>query len=319
MSYLLDVLRKTLNEYRHAGGVHACLLFYATTDANSLTRRVARLPEYVLPMEIDEIGAVGMEAWFAALAYGASHVVLWSEFQVAPSVLRESQTQLTYAGAMLEGMGYSSDRLQLLVDESADTLVGKLKDLREQSDVFPATFAVFDEKQTNLRLALDHLYAQAPKPRPFVSLPTGAPFGEVWVSQERCTLCMACASQCPTSALLAGDDVPQLKFIEGNCIQCGLWARSCPENAIGPSPRYLYDSSQRRVARVMYEEQPFNCVACGKPFATQKMIDKMTQKLSQHWMFQSKDAMRRVQMCDDCRVTDMYRKEAGMDVHAKIE
>lgn len=85
-------------------------------------------------------------------------------------------------------------------------------------------------------LAVDHLFREAPAPRPLVSLPTGAPFGDILLDEARCTLCMACVSQCPGRALSAGDERPELGFVEENCVQCALCARSCPENAIAPTP-----------------------------------------------------------------------------------
>src|SRR5690606_38630013 len=110
--------------------------------------------------------------------------------------------------------------------------------------------------------------------------------------------------QCPGQALLAGDDRPQLKFIEENCVQCGLCERSCPEQAIVPSPRYLYEREARNQVRVLHEEEPFLCVRCGKAFATRSTIDRITAKLVNHPMFQG-DALRRIQMCEDCRVIAM--------------
>jgi hypothetical protein len=35
----------------------------------------------------------------------------------------------------------------------------------------------------------------------------------------------------------------------------------------------------------------------------------MTEKLRDHWMFQASDAVRRIQMCGDCRVRDMFQAE----------
>jgi len=319
MRYLLERLRKTLQQYRQAGGVQPCLLFYRAEDGDALLASAMQLPDFVLPVEIEEIGALGMEAWFTALAYGASHILLWSTAPLAASVLQASEAQLEYAGAILQGMGYGCDRLQLLDGVSSEQLLDCLYALPQQVDIFPASFSVFEDKRTNLRLALDHLYRQASRPRGFVPLPAGAPFGEVQVDQQTCTLCMACVSQCPAGALLAGEQLPQLKFIEDKCIQCGLCARSCPEDAIAPSPRYLYDAGKRLQTRVIHEEQPFLCSVCGKPFATRKMVDKMAQKLSQHWMFKGQqDAMRRLQMCEDCRVKDLYQQETLLDVHSKV-
>jgi ferredoxin len=121
---------------------------------------------------------------------------------------------------------------------------------------------------------------------------------------------MACVSQCPGKALLGGEEGPQLRFIEGNCVQCGLCGRSCPENAIGPSPRYLFDPVRRQTPRVLKEEPPFHCIRCGKPFGTRSLIDRMTTRLANHPLFLG-SALERLQMCEDCRVRAMYEAEVA--------
>ncbi len=120
---------------------------------------------------------------------------------------------------------------------------------------------------------------------------------------------MACVSVCPASALSDGVDKPQLGFIEANCVQCGLCDVACPENAITLLPRLLLDRDKRMTRRVLNEEEPFHCVVCGKPFATMSVIERMQDKLRGHWMFQDADARRRLQMCQDCRVKDMFESE----------
>ena len=77
---------------------------------------------------------------------------------------------------------------------------------------------------------------QATSARPLAELPAGAPFGTAMIDTRACTLCLACVTVCPGKALLDGHDVPQLRFLEANCVQCGLCTRSCPENAIWISP-----------------------------------------------------------------------------------
>jgi hypothetical protein len=61
---------------------------------------------------------------------------------------------------------------------------------------------------------------------------------------------------------------------------------------------------------MLHEEQPVCCVACGKPFATRSMLDKLSRKLEGHWMFQNEEARRRLHMCEDCRVRDLFTAEA---------
>ena len=111
-------------------------------------------------------------------------------------------------------------------------------------------------------------------------------------------------SACPSSALLDNPELPQLRFIEKNCVQCGLCATTCPEDAITLQPRLLL-GPQRKEARVLNETQPYGCVRCGKPFGTLKAIEAMLGKLAGHSMFQGA-ALERLKMCGDCRVIDIY-------------
>src|SRR5690606_4807846 len=100
---------------------------------------------------------------------------------------------------------------------------------------------------------------------------------------------------------------------EWNCVQCGLCESACPEDAIRLSPRFLFDAEQRQQSRVLHEEPPFCCVSCGKPFTTSGLLANVQRKLEGHWMFQTEEARRRLQMCEHCRVKDMFRsgRDAG--------
>jgi len=87
-------------------------------------------------------------------------------------------------------------------------------------------------------------------------------------------------------------------------VQCGLCEKTCPEDAIRLTPRLLL-GPQAKEAATLNEAEPFNCVTCGKPFGTRRMVESMTGKLGAHSMFASGGALRRLQMCGDCRVIDM--------------
>jgi len=179
-----------------------------------------------------------------------------------------------------------------------------------------ATFKAFNDKRQVIRAATDHLAEHSPPPQPSIKLTDQSPFGEVAVNQSACTLCLACVTVCPARALQDGETVPQLKFIESQCLQCGLCEKACPESAISLTPRYLYDSEMARKPAILNEEEPFNCVVCNTPFATHRIIDRMQTKLADHWMFENKKALRRLKMCEDCRVKDMFAdSQSGIDVH----
>ncbi len=305
----LAKLSELLKTYRNQGGATPVILYYdAETARARMQQLTAQLPEHVIPIEIAELGSVGMDVWLAGLAYGAAGVFMLPTFATPKKVLGEVEAQLEYAHAIIEGMGYTRDMLALLAIDDKDALA-VLSAATAKPVAAPATFASANEKRTTLRLAVEHLYTHAPAKKAEVALPKGSPFGQIFVNRDACTLCMSCVGACPVGALADGGDLPQLQFIEGNCVQCGLCETTCPEDAISLAARYLYDPEARRASRVMHQEAPFHCVSCGKPFATQKMMTRMTEKLQGHWMFQNTEAVKRIQMCGDCRVKDMFKAE----------
>jgi ferredoxin len=307
---LANALRQALQRYRAAGGSAPVVLFYDEHSQGALFEQIAAMPERVLPVKVEEVGSIGIDAWLVGLAHGAEAVMVLSSDRTPSQVVEATQEQLVTAWAILAGMGYEEGRLQLLNADQPSATLAALQDLPSSGTMRPATFIAPPGKRTRLRLALEHLHAQAPAPRRSVALPAGAPFGEVHVETKGCTLCMSCVSACPTFALQDGRGLPQLNFREWSCVQCGLCARTCPEDAITLSPRLLNDMDARERPRILHEEQPVCCVACGKPFATRSMLDKLSRKLEGHWMFQTEEARRRLQMCEDCRVRDLYTAEA---------
>jgi ferredoxin len=309
---LLTALRGALRDYHSAGGTAACVLFHDSASSAALEQHLVEgMPERILPVAIEEIGSVGMEAWFACLAYGAEAVVLLTSDRTPAQVTEALQLQLATAKAILAGMGYEEDRLRAINGDQPAAALEALRALPCGQPGQAATFATpaFDKRGT-LRLALQHLQDQAPATKRVTPLPEGSAFGEVRVNASACTLCMSCVSACPTHALQDGRGLPQLNFREWNCVQCGLCERTCPEDAITLSPRFLHDQGARERPRILHEEQPVCCVACGKPFATRAMLDKLARKLEGHWMFQTDAARKRLQMCEDCRVRDLFIAES---------
>lgn len=310
-----EQLRQLLKRFRAAAPDTAPALLFHDGEAGRMqaARIAAAVPEWLIPWPVEEIGSTGVDVWLTALAHGARGVVLLATASTPPGVRKALDGQLATARAALAALGYGAQRVQVLASPDDDTLVSAVAALPE-AEWQPAQFSAGDEKRTTLRLALEHLYAQAQDPAPMAELESGAPFGDVQVDGTACTLCMACAGLCPTAALLSGDGEPALRFIEWNCIQCGLCRTACPEDAIELAPRLLLDPERRMRIRVLHEDAPFNCVVCGKPFATQSVMTRMAEKLSGHWMFQTGEAKRRVQMCADCRVRDLLEKESGADL-----
>lgn len=303
---LLGYVRTILSGYREAGGSDPLLVFYDSASADALARELAgRLPENVLPVQLEEVGSLGMDAWFTCLAYGAGHVLVLTGPDTPRSIGDVIKREIDTAAAILEGMGYPGGVVEVLDSGDADSVAAAA--LRNETMMLarPARYTPPPEKRLLLQLAIDHLLEQAPSRRKVVPLPQGAPFGQVKVDKGACTLCMSCVAVCPTSALREGQGLPQLNFVESSCIQCGMCDKACPEDAVSLAPRFLYDAEERNAWRRLHEEQPICCISCGKPFVTRSMLKVMAQKLEGHWMFKTDTERRRLEMCDTCRVKDL--------------
>lgn len=297
----LDRLRKLLRSYRQAGGTTPMLLFHDADDGHAqLAALGEQLPGHVLPIEVEEVGSIGPEVWMASLAYGARTVSVLLPTNLPGRIRRELESQGEFVAAILEALGYPA-ALCLQDRVSVEPMTAAT-----MPSIEVAGFAGSDDKRAMLWMAIDHLIARAPRSPSVVPLPTGAPLGSIEVNAKACTLCMACVSVCPAPALADGVDKPQLRFIESYCVQCGLCERACPESAIQRIPRLLCDREARRSATILNEEAPYRCITCGKPFASQSMIEAIVAKLSGHSMYQDEAALRRLRMCDECRVRDMF-------------
>ncbi len=314
-------LRTMLTAYGHAGGRDAALLIHnegAGSDLINALGRSARsgktvrgLPARVLPVAVWHTASLGLDLWLAAIAQGASQVWVLSSADDAPAYRQALSQQMAVAQAILTGLGYSGQHFKLIEAGAADDLSAldtSLRTAAAQTVGRAGSFAAQAGKRATLDLALDHLIAQAPQAQDEIALPAvGSPYGALQVDAGKCTLCLSCVSACPASALSDNPDKPQLKFIEKNCVQCGLCAKTCPEDAITLQPRlWLADSGKARKApRVLAEMEPYRCVKCAKPFGTLLAIENMLSKLQGHSAFQGA-AAERLKMCGDCRVIDLH-------------
>lgn len=323
-------LRTLLSTYFGAGGREATLLLHGQEGGQALVEQLGRkaqlgkargVPANVIPVGLFHAASTGVDLWLSAVAFGASQVLVLATGEEAPSYLAALGRQMEIAQALLRGLGYGGTHFRLIEANSPETLdaaLAGLRETRQQLPGKPARFAVGAEKRGTLELALDHLMDEAPALRTpadaplAIPLPSGAPFGAIAIDKDRCTLCLACVSACPASALQDNPNAPQLRFIEKNCVQCGLCETTCPENAISLVPRLLA-APERKQPVVLNEARPWACIRCGKPFGTQKAIEAMLGKLAGHAMFQG-EALERLKMCSDCRVIDLYSASNEMKI-----
>jgi ferredoxin len=297
---LLAALSGALGAYREAGGIAASIMFHGHSWAETQPEGwVDRLPDHVLPVAVEEVGAIGPESWFATLAFGAQEVLLLDDPTLSATVRKVLDRELDWANTLLEGIESNGLRLARVTTppESGVDSVG--------NETAAGHFSADQDKRTTLAMALDHIWEESGRSAAPISLPAGTPLGNLDFNLAACTLCMSCVSICPLKALHDGGDTPRLAFVEQNCVQCGLCVNACPEKALALEPRYLPDPEQRRQQRVLKAEEPLCCTACGKPFATPSVIELMTEKLKDHPMFQGK-GLERLKMCEECRVKAMF-------------
>src|SRR5688572_24957537 len=307
---LLRKLRALLTTYREAGGVRAVVLLHDEPHGAPLIDALARhgdgLPANVLPLAVNEVTQVGLEAVAAALAYGASGLRFLTRAKPRHDVAGLYKT-IALAEPILAGLGFGAGRVATIETDDPFALGEILRTIAPADGApRPAAFQPVGAKRDVLRLALRELHHAAPAPVDIVALPAGAPFGTVQVNVEGCTLCLSCVSACPTGALSDDQERPVLRFAEDACVQCGLCKATCPEKVITLRPQLDFRAATAP-ARVLKEEEPFCCIRCSKPFGVKSSVERVAAKLEgKHWMFQnSAKRLDVIKMCADCRVVVM--------------
>jgi len=307
---LLRRLRAMLIAYRDAGGTNAILLLHDEPHGGALIDALARhgngLPAHVLPLAVNEVTQVGLEAVAAAFAYGAAGLRFLTRAKPRHDIAGLTKT-IALAEPILAGLGFGEGRVAAIETDDPFVLGDMLRAIEPSAGaVRPATFSAIGAKRDVLRLALRELHHAAPAPVDVVALPEGAPFGTVELNVEGCTLCLSCVAACPTGALSDDQERPVLRFAEDACVQCGLCKATCPEKVISLKPQLDFRAASAP-ARVLKEEEPFCCISCGKPFGVKSSIERVAAKLEgKHWMFQnSAKRLDVIKMCADCRVIAM--------------
>jgi ferredoxin len=311
---LLHKLRAMLLTYREAGGADAIVVLHDNQHGSALIDALARhgdgLPANVLPIAINEVTQVGLEAVVASFAYGAAGIRFLLRAKPLHDIVGLSQT-VAMADTIASELGFLGRRVATIETDDPDVLGEALRVIEPAPAVQrPATFKTVGKRRDLLRLALQELHRVAPAPTDVIALPQGAPLGAVVVNTDGCTLCLACVSACPTGALRDDPERPVLKFVEDACVQCGLCQSTCPEKVITLRPQIDFRVA-RAPARIIKEEEPALCIRCNKPFGVKSTIEKIAAKLEgRHWMYPAGDKrLDVVRMCADCRVIAMSEQQ----------
>ncbi len=283
--------------YRHLAADPPRLLVHDGNHGAELIALAARygrgMPSDVIPLEVAALAAFGHAEMLAALACGFASVAII----MAPRFEREAIEREAALAAAIAGDG----KITLMDHGDADLFADALYDA-EIADSCATPILPMGTRRQITRLAAKAL-RQSDE---IIALPEQAPYGNIIVDQDACTLCLSCVSLCPSGALGDNADMPQVRFQEDACLQCGICATICPETAIALEPRLnLADNALSQ--QVLNQEEPFACVECGALFGVKSTVERITAQLAgKHSMFASADAARMIQMCDNCRIDAQY-------------
>ncbi|MBS3785739.1 MAG: 4Fe-4S binding protein, partial [Gammaproteobacteria bacterium] len=304
---LLGALRRALKIWGEQTQNPPAVLFHDDDAGIQAVEAVAAdLPERILTIAVEDAGSIGPDIWLTLLAMGASDVWVLLPEQVEASLAEASEAQRDLFVPVLEALQLEPARVQVVRDPTSLQSLS----LHAGHGLPAAGYSLSGSKRDRMQRAFAHLYRPA-RAATTTELPKGSPFGQIVVNQQTCTLCMSCAAVCPVEAVTTGGGEPRLLFDESRCLQCGLCETACPEEAIHLEARLHLPAFANPAQRVLNEETPFHCTGCGKPFATEKMIAKITGQLSDHWMFGNARAFERLKMCEDCRIRDLFDEEGS--------
>ncbi len=307
-----DIVRRLqtlIAAYRNAGGTAPELLIHDDSHGAQMIAMMARfgrgLPANVIPFAVNQTTQIGHDSLAAALAIGVDRIHLL----IDPARRDETSglaDEVSLTTGIVAAMGYAQPEARVVIidEQDPDAVEAVLWDGGEPAAMPAHDFIAASTKRQVARSAFWLLNADAPQSRDIIALPERAPYGRIAVDTEGCTLCLACVSACPMGAIRDNPDAPQIRFVEQDCVQCGLCADTCPENVITLEPR-LNLTNTAMAPQVLHEEEPAECLRCGKPFGTRSSIERIVGQLAgKHPMFQSADAQRLIRMCDNCRIVE---------------
>jgi ferredoxin len=314
---LFERLRTLLHAYARAGGERGVLLVHDKRHGEAMIDAMARhgrgLPANVLPFAVEEVTLVGFDFLAAALAFGASQVRLLVDPKKRDE-LAGLAGQIGLAETAMVGLGFGEGRVATIDAADPEAVEAELYGAKPGPGAKQGGFLPMGGKREVTLLALRHLHDVAPQPLDVLPLAAGSPFGTLDVDVAGCTLCLSCVGACPTGALQDNPDLPQLRFLQEACVQCGLCKATCPEKVISLVPQLDFRDAAKS-PRIVKEEEPACCVRCGKAFGTLGAIEAVAAKLAgKHSMFQKADVIERIRMCEDCRL--IRQAESAIDPFA---
>ena len=307
--FLVQRLKTLIGTYKTEVAESPRVLFIDRSFGRGLISEAARfskgLPADVIPYEVDNVELIGHAELLAALGAGASEALILKSPRTAKTAILNQHGLTT---RLLDGTTVDANRVRIIEADSVETLetalyAASLPELKAEK------IALLGGRREVTKQVLSTFTGHDGESALSIALSPGDPYGTIEVDPDKCTLCLACVSQCPTGALNDRSDRPEINIVENACVQCGLCANTCPEQAITLKPQFSL-GKQVLVQQPLHGEDPFECIECGRPFGVKSTIERIIEKLEgKHWMYTNSDNTRLVKMCDDCRVNAQYHDE----------
>lgn len=293
------------NAFHAAGGDHAVILAHTAQRGEAMLAALARsgpgLPANVLPLALRHTTQLGLDAFATAFALGAVKFIIQVDEDQLPEAHALEQ-QVALANRLFAALGLVGARVALLASADPEDILAEAKDIANLPDL--PTLAEIDvaaRKNDLVRTVFEHFAAATRVDE--IPLAARAPFGRIVVG-DSCTVCLACARACPTSAISGQSNPSILRFEEQSCVQCGLCSAVCPERAISLEPRLSLSDAVAR-PEILRSDEPAVCPCCGARFGARLTLERVVAKLeSAGWAQDNPALAKRLRMCDTCRVTD---------------
>jgi len=135
------------------------------------------------------------------------------------------------------------------------------------------------------------MLSRSPSPLPIYPQPAGQGTTDMQIA-DSCTLCNACVDSCVHEALRIEEG--ELFFVSGKCTGCGDCRQICPEQSI----TLLEKEKEMELAeKSVYKDVMVRCSKCNTPYASAKMVRKISATLGFGEMMPK---------CPNCKGLDMY-------------
>ena len=317
---LMRRLRTLLQTFRKAGGRDAIVLFHDGEHGEDIIDALARfgagLPANVLPLRVNEVTQLGPELVAAVFAYGGSGVAIATRGKPRHDISGLRRV-VEMSDSVMSSLGFGAGLVRIIETDDPDQLRAMLDaapvGVATQK---PAGFVPRGAKRSVLETTFRELHLAAPSPVDVVPLaagrairrrqPQGRGLHAVPCLRHRLPDARAIGQSRSRDAALHRKPVRAMRALRGDL----------PEKVITLEPRLDF-AAWNTPLKVLKEEEPFLCIACGKPFGTKSSIERVLAKLGdKHWMFQGANAKRLdvIKMCADCRVEAVVNE--SFDPHA---